>query len=328
MNPFTSSRKVIISILLLSIIIIAFIPSSSFCQKSNVIHLSDSLSAVENDSDDTADDTTGNYAQELLDKQNDENDQFDSLWDNYYSYGFFGKAGYTTDMQYRGYQGAGAQSAFFPGLVYNHPIGLGAFINVYNIKGTTVPWDEIEIGLLYNHSFSERLSMSLSYTHYTFNDTSEISKQGITGIAGVNLSYEFPLLSTGASFDVSSAEQIDYSFSINFSKRIDLFKTIFFRCWFEPDFSGIYGTQVFLNNKIDKILMGKGKGKNVTNIVTTTTNHAFSVLAYQLSLPINIQVGRFIITPRYDYIIPLNQPTSTNSSAFGFFTMNISVKIF
>jgi len=320
MNNQNSARNIIKFIFLLSIIIIALNPSFSFCQKSKDIHQSDSLRVVEKDYVDNAADS--------LDNLNDENDRLDSLWDNYYSYGIFAKVGYTSDMQYRGYQGASAQSAFFPGLFYNHPIGLGAFINVYNIKGTIVPWDEIEFGVLYNHSFSERLSMSLSYTHYSFNDTSEISKQGISGIAGVNLSYEFPVLSTGVSFQVSSADQTDYSFNIDFSKRIDLSKTPTFRCWFEPEFSGTYGTEVFLDNKIEQILKGKGKGKNGTNNVTSTANHVLSVLDYQLSIPFNIQVGRFIITPRYDYILPLNQPPSTNSSAFGFFTINISVKIF
>jgi hypothetical protein len=234
-------------------------------------------------------------------------------------------------MQYRGYQGAGAQSAFFPGLFYNHPIGLGAFINVYNIKGTTVPWVEIEFGLLYNHSFTDKLSMSLSYTHYTFNDTSEISKQGISGIAGVNLGYEFPFLSTGASFAVSFGDQTDYSIVIDFSKRIDLSKNLTFHCWFEPGFSGTYGTEAFLINKINQRSMGNGKGngngKNVTTTVTTTTNHVFSILAYQLSIPFNIQFGRFTLTPAYEYVIPLNQPSGTNSRAFGFFNINISVKI-
>jgi hypothetical protein len=279
-----------------------------------------------NDFVDNAVDSLGNYSQSLLDNQNDENDLLDSLRDYYYSYGLFGKIGYTSDMQYRGYQGAGAQSAFFPGLFYNHPIGLGIFLNVYNIKGTTVPWDEIELGASYTHNFNEKLSMSLSYTHYTFNDTSETSKQGLTGIAGVNLGYEFSLFTVGTSFEISFGDQTDYSFIVNFSKRIELAKKITFQSWLEPDFSGIYGTESFLNNKIIRKI--NGKSKVVKNILTTTTNHALSVLAYQFSLPLNIVIGRFIITPEYDYVIPLNQPPFTDSNAFGFFTINVSVKIF
>ena len=287
-----------------------------------------------NDYVDNAVDSLDNYSQALLDNQNDENDQLDEKWDIYYSYGLFGKIGYTSDMQYRGYQGLGAQSAFFPGLFYNHPTGLGAFINAYNIKGTTVPWDEIELGLQYNHSLTDQLSMSLAYTHYTFNDTSEISLQGITGIAGVSLSYEFPLLTTGVSFDVSFDDQVDYSLSLDFSKRIDFAKKPSFRFWFEPDISGIFGTEVLLNNKIARKLNssghgnGHGSGGTITEIVTSTTNHVLSVLAYQFSFPLNLQIGRFIINPAYNYVIPLNQPASTNSSAFGFFTFNVSVKIF
>ena len=183
-----------------------------------------------NDYVDNAVDSLGNYAQVLLDNQNDENDLLDSLWDNYYTYGLFGKIGYTTDMQYRGYHGPVAQSAFFPGLFYRHPIGLGALFNVYNIKGTIVPWDEIEFGLSYNYSFNDNFSFGLSYTHFTFNDTSEIAKQGITGITDISLTYEFPFVSIGASFDVSFGQETDYSFSIDFSKRIDLIKKPAFRC--------------------------------------------------------------------------------------------------
>jgi hypothetical protein len=289
-----------------------------------------------NDYVDNAIDSLSNYADALNDSQENENDNLDFAWDTYYTYGLFAKIGYTTDMQYRGYQGAGPQSAFFPGLSYSHPIGLGAFINAYNIKGTTTPWDEIEIGLLYNHSFTDNLSFSLSYTHYTFNDTSEISKQGITGIAGVGLGYEFPFVSTGLSFDASFNDEVDYSLSLDFSKRIDLAKKPSFRLWFEPDISGIFGTEVLLNDKINQKINGGGNGNGhgqggggtiVTDVITTT-NHVFAILAYQFIFPLNLQVGRFIVTPAYNYVIPLNQPTSTNSVAFGFFTMNVSLKIF
>ena len=278
-----------------------------------------------NDYVDNAVDSLGNYAQSLLDNQNDENDLLDSLRDYYYSYGLFGKIGYTTDMQYRGYQGAGAQSAFFPGLFYKHPIGLGVLINVYNIKGTTVPWDEIELGASYTHTFNEKLTLSLSYAHYTFNDTSEISKQGINGIAGVNLNYELSFLTPGAAFDISFGDQTDYSIIVDFSKRIDLIKTLNFQCWLEPDFSGVYGTESLLNQRI---ILRKNPKKIIVNKVVTTTNKVFSVLAYQLAIPITMEIGRFIITPQYDYVIPLNQPPLTDSNAFGFYTVNVSVKIF
>jgi hypothetical protein len=313
-----------IKLLLFTVIIIALTPRLSF-SKDNF--------QIEKDSTEVDEDTLGNYADMLLDRQSDENDRLDSLWDVYYTYGLFGKIGYTTDMQYRGYQGAGAQSAFFPGLFYHHPIGLGAVLNFYNIKGTAVPWDEIEFGLNYNHSFTDNFSLGLSYTHYIFNDTSEIAKQGITGIADLSLSYEFPFISIGTSFDVSFDDQTDYSFNISLSKRIDLIKRPSFRIWLEPDFSGIFGTEAFLNEKINQKLNGNGHGNGhgngtIVTTIVTTTSHVFSVLAYQLSIPLNIQVGRFIIVPQYDYVIPLNQPSTTHATDFGFFTINVSCKIF
>jgi hypothetical protein len=331
MNLIKAVGDIINPLFLLPIIIIVLTPRFSFCEynlkedndtfktvniKPEITPLSDSL---------LAEDTLGNYAQELLDNQNDENDLLDSLWDYYYSYGLFGKIGYTTDMQYRGYQGAGAQSAFFPGLFYNHPIGLGVFLNVYNIKGTSVPWDEIELGASYNHNFNENLSMSLSYTHYIFNDTSEISKQGINGIAGVNLSYEFSFLTSGAAFNISFGDQTDYTISVDLSRRIDLAKRLNFHCWLEPDFSGVYGTESLLTARIAKTI---NANKKVPKNVKTTTNKVFSVLDYELSVPLHIEIGRFIITPEYDYIVPFNQPPFTDSNDFGFFTINVSVKIF
>jgi hypothetical protein len=285
-----------------------------------------------NDLVDNALDSLGNYAESLIDNQNEENDRLDSQWDNYYTYGLFGKIGYTSDMQYQGYKGDVTQNAFIPGLFYHHPIGLGALINAYNIKGTTVPWDEIELGISYSRSFTDNLYFGISYTHYVFYDTTEIAKQGINGIAGVSLSYDFSLLSVGTSFDVSFAEQTDYSFSISFSKRIDLIKKPSFHGWFEPDLSAVYGTQTFLNEKIvnkskGKGNNGKGNGNNMSNIISTTS-HVLSVLDYQFTFPLNIQVGRFIITPQFIYVIPMNQPSNTDSNAFGFFTINVSAKIF
>ena len=68
--------------------------------------------------------------------------------------------------------------------------------------------------------FNEKLSMCISYTHYTFYDTSEISKQGLNGIAGVNLNYEFSFITPGIAFDIGFGNQTDYSTIVDFSKRI------------------------------------------------------------------------------------------------------------
>ena len=228
-------------------------------------------------------------------------------------------------MQYRGYQGADAQSAFSPGLFYNHPLGFGVLLNVYNIKGTTVPWDELELGASYTHTFFEKFSIGLSYTHYTFYDTSEISKQGINGIAGINLSYDFSILNAGTSFNISFGDQTDYSINVDLSKRIDITKNHNLQCWFEPGFSGVYGTESLLN---ERITLKKNPKKIIVNKVVTKTNNVFSVLVYQLSIPLTVEIGRFIIIPQYDYVIPLNQPPFTDSHAFGFFAINVSVKIF
>jgi hypothetical protein len=306
----------IFKLLFILTVIIAISPRISF-SKDNLRN--------DNDTTEVDEDTTGNYAQSLLDDQNDENDRLDSIRENYYSYGLFGKIGYTSDMQYRGYQGAGAQSAFIPGLFYNHPLGFVVLLNVYNIKGTNVPWDELEVGASYTRTFFEKFSVGLSYTHYTFYDTSEISQQGINGIAGLNLGYDFSILSAGTSFNISFGDQTDYSISFDLSKRIDIAKSPDLRCWLEPGFSGIYGTESLLN---ERIILKKNPKKIMVNNVITTANNVFSVLAYQLSIPLTVELSRFIITPKYDYVIPLNQPQFTDSRAFGFFTINVSVKIF
>ena len=276
------------------------------------------------DSLDQAVDSLGDYAQFLLDNQNDENDMLDSLRDYYYANGLFAKTGYTTDMQFRGYKGAGTQSAIFPGLYYNHPSGFGAFINVYNIEGTTLAWDELEIGASYMHEFNEHLTLSLSYTHYSFRDTSEISRQGLSGIASINLSNDFKLLTTSGSLDVSFGDQTDYALIIDLSKRIDLIKPATLQCWLEPGFTGTYGTETLLNNRIAKRLNAK---KKIVKKTITTKSNVFSILDYQISIPINFEFGRLILTPEYDYSFPFNQPPSTGSASFGFFTINAAIKI-
>jgi hypothetical protein len=306
----------IINLAFLLTIIIALSPRLSFSQDKLII---------EKNSTALVDDTLGNYARNFLDIQNNKTDRLDSLWDNYYTYGLFAKIGFTSDMQYQGYQGSGVQSAFFPGLFYHHPIGLGALLNAYNIKGTSTTWDEIEFGLSYSYYFTNNFSMDLSYTHFIFNDTNEIANQGISGIAGLLLTYEFPFISIANSFDVSFDGQTDYSFNISLSKKIDIIKKPSFRIWLEPDFSGTYGTQTLLNTRI--INKSKGNGNGSTSILSTTS-HVLAVLDYQLSIPLNVQVGRFIITPEYDYVIPFNQPSIIYAADFSFFVINVSCKIF
>lgn len=278
------------------------------------------------DTVDNAIDSLNNYSQTLLDNQNNENDQRDSLWDNYYTFGLFAKSGYTSDIQYRGYKGAAAQNAYFPGLYYNNKNGIGLLINAYTISGTSVPWDEIEIGASYSHSFGERFSASVSYTNYTFTDTTEFAKQGVSGIAAINLGYDLTFLSIGSSFDAAFGSETDYSIVLNFSKTVMFSKKENHRIWLEPSFSAIYGTESLLNDRI--VTQKNKKNKPGKSVIISSKNTVFSILDYQLSIPLNIQIGRFIITPEYDFSAPLNQPPFTDSSSFGFFTINVALKIF
>jgi len=72
----------------------------------------------------------------------------------------------------------------------------------------------------------------------------------------------------------------------------------------------------------------KNPKKIIVKNVITMANNVFSVLAYQLSILLTVELGRFIMTPQFEYVIPLNQPPFTDSKAFGFFTVNVSIKIF
>ena len=276
------------------------------------------------DTVDNAVDSLCNYSEILLDNQNDENDRIDSLWDYYYSYGLFFKAGYTSDMQYHGYKGGSVQRAYFPGLYYSHPNGIGLLLNTYNISGTIVPWDEIELGASYTHTFGDNFTTSLSYIHYTFNDTSEIAKQGLSGVVSLNLFYDFTFLSAGSSFEACFGTQTDFALILNLSKKLMFSKKDNHQIWLEPEFTGIYGTESLLNSRI--VNAKNGKNKPVKKVKTTVSN-VFSVLDYELSIPLNIETGRFIITPEYDFSIPFNQPPFTDSGSFGFFTLNIAFKI-
>jgi len=66
--------------------------------RDTILSAADDFNDSFKDSVENAVDSLNNYSQSLLDNQNDENDRKDSLWDYFYSYGFFCKTGYTSDI--------------------------------------------------------------------------------------------------------------------------------------------------------------------------------------------------------------------------------------
>jgi hypothetical protein len=66
--------------------------------------------------------------------------------------------------------------------------------------------------------------------------------------------------------------------------------------------------------RLTKVSQGKGKGKGVGNgggqqsVLTTTTisTNVFSIMSYEIHLPLNIKIGRLLLTPSVTGIFPAN----------------------
>jgi hypothetical protein len=71
---------------------------------------------------------------------------------------------------------------------------------------------------------------------------------------------------------------------------------------------------------------------NKTKIITvydssyiSTTKTALSIMSYQIDIPINIRIGRGVLTPTISYIIPVNVLEDSNKKSFFAFGLTFMI---
>jgi hypothetical protein len=155
--------------------------------------------------------------------------------------------------------------------------------------------------------FSPVLGGSLGYTHFWFDSSStqlrSVFNQSVNGELDLSTSIADFSLAAEINFDHQSEYAFEFSATHywQFGRKVTLTPSVKV-CWGEQNL-------IILAKQIQKVQQVNSKGKKTVakNVTTTSTNNSniFSILDYEIVLPVSIRLGRVVLTPSATAVFPL-----------------------
>lgn len=239
---------------------------------------------------------------------------------------------YLSNSVYQGRQSEDLLSLINTGVGYYHKSGFyisGSFTYIPNVGYQQIDRKDISIGYNYN---GEKLGVSAYLAKYGYNDSSSEINAAIHTSAGVGINYNLDYVTLGAAADFNLASKTDIVLNANLSQPFSLANDNllitpminmnagtenFYQSYFSPKKNG--GTSASTRAAIKA---AKHKRNNTTAPPTTTnTNYttasevtilnssAFKIMDYEIGVPIEYRLNKFLLSFTPTYIIPVNPST-------------------
>ncbi|MGD0035788.1 MAG: hypothetical protein ABSC53_00665 [Bacteroidota bacterium] len=232
--------------------------------------------------------------------------QLDSI--EHHSSHFIASIDANSYASYHGRDGGISQSSVSPLITYRHATGIKLALGVSWMEDQEKHWDAIALGAGYEFMFSQVLGGSIGYTHLWFDSSSAQVRSVFNNNigAGLDLSISVADVSFNAGIDFSDKSEYYFQFTTTHTWHIGRTITV------APAILGVWGeqNQVILERQQELVQKQNKKGKIVTKTVTTKMKNSpkdiFSILDYELSLPVSIRFGRFVFIPSVTAVCPMD----------------------
>jgi hypothetical protein len=208
---------------------------------------------------------------------------------------------------FHGHDGGLSQAVMSPLISFRHSSGIKLTLGMSWLEQQSNHWDGTSLGLSYEFTFSPGFGGSIGYTHLWFDSSStqiqSVFNQNISG--EVDLSTLVADFSLAAEVNFNHQSEYDVEFTAThywqFGRNVTLAPTLRIS-WGEQNLTLIAHQlqKIQKRNPVTK----KGTSKD---IITSTINQSniFSILDYEIAVPLSIRVGRFVVTPSIAAIFPL-----------------------
>ena len=208
---------------------------------------------------------------------------------------------------FHGRDGGISQAIVSPLISFRHSSGMKLSIGTSWLEQQSNHWDGTSLGLSYEFMFTPVFGGSLGYTHFWFDSSStqlrSVFNQSVDGELDLSTSVADFSLAAEIDFD----DQSEYAFEFTathywqFGRKVLLAPTVR-ASWGEQNLT-LIAKQLQkiqkLNPKTEKIV--------TKNVATSATNRSniFSILDYEIVIPVSIRIGRFVLTPSATAVFPL-----------------------
>ena len=173
--------------------------------------------------------------------------------------------------------------------------------------------DLFDFGAGYNFKINKQWEVELNAEKDFYNDSSRAAQGSTKGFFNMESTYDFDVLQLGGGTEILFAEATQYNANISlahsftFGEEDTSFWTI------TPTAKALYGTQNFIDNVSKKKVKRKIKNTyaNYNAVIDIQGgSNSFSVLDYEISLPITYESTKWGITFTPTYYMPVNANTT------------------
>ncbi len=257
---------------------------------------------------DTADilrDSLISYIETLIDERSTELYEFEE-----HSNKIIASVDTRSHTTFRGRDGGVSQASLSPSLAFALSSGLRFSLGAVWTEKPDFHHDGIYLGVGYDFTISPVMGASIGYTYLLFADSSTENQSVIHHSIDGGIYLETALANLGASAGISIGSEMEYAFAASISRSIPIGNFSF-----DPSLTITWGEQngELVAERLVRTLKGQGKsqgkgkgGGQQSSQITTTPNNIFTIMAYEINLPLSIHLRTLIITPSLNCIFPMN----------------------
>lgn len=195
------------------------------------------------------------------------------------------------------------------------PVGFYISAGSYKLLNYGAGISETDIGAGFDYDFNSKLTTGIAYTRSFFPENSPLLQAANENNVNLSAKYSWPWVKSTFSADYAFGKQRDIFISLGHSKEISIGSLFDERnsLYLEPALELITGTRRFYEtytikkNKRDKA-NEKGKSPvpqgNSPVITTTMASDDFSLLSYNLKLPVTLSRANYMAEISYQLSIP------------------------
>lgn len=229
---------------------------------------------------------------------------------------------YLTNAVYNGRKDSLSTPYITPSFGYFNKSGfyIGATAS-YLVSATESRIDVFNFELGYDHDFTDKLNGSFYAEKSFYNQSSTAIKSDMKGSMGASLSYDFDLLQIEAGADLSFATKTDIS--VNFGLgHVFSFGEDDRKFSITPkalaNMSTLHFYEGYTNRKVGK--KAKQTMPNLLSVssITTVDNNKFTLLDYELSIPIAYDTKRIGVFFIPTFALPQNPIHTTTTTVYKF----------
>jgi hypothetical protein len=217
---------------------------------------------------------------------------------------------YSNNVNYYGQTTAEKLPYVLVNVTVRLPVGLYFSAGSYKLLNVGSGISETDLGIGYDHDFSERFTAGIGYSRSFYPKNSPLLQASNENNVNLSADYYWPWFKSSLSVDYAFGQESDLFTGLTNSKLIEL-GTLFNKknqISIEPSIEIVAGTQHFLKTYTEqknKKNNGKGNGNGNSNSTITTTLPAisFELLSYNFKIPLSYSRANYMAEVSYQFSV-------------------------